>query len=89
MKRLGSIAAYFSRRYDQLRLRQFKLTANYGQTIKVIEFRSTLGKASGKTIKTYAWDGADKATLEELVDNNWSHVFTRPSSNLATEYLAG
>lgn len=78
MKLFKSITSPFTNWYEANRKRQFRLTADYGIGTEVTEFKSTLKNATGKTMKTFAMDDADKACLEELVDGKWSHIFTYP-----------
>lgn len=76
MKLFKSITSPFTNWYEANRKRQFRLTADYGTGIEVTEFKSTLENAKGEIVKTFAWPGADKAYLEELVDGKWSRIFT-------------
>ena len=75
---LEKIRSPFTSFFNKNRKRQFKLIANHGTDTEITEFKSTLSTAEGKTIKVFAWHGADKADLYELISGNWVHVFTYP-----------
>jgi len=85
MEMFKYLTAPFVRLYHERRKRHFRLSADYGISIEVIEFKSTLENARGKTVKTFSWHEADRADLEELVDGEWQHVATSPNPSITMD----